>query len=355
MNVLFLYTELANYTLNCIDKISHILASVHVVHYKVNNEAPFNFKFNKHFNFYQKEKLPKEQLIELVEEINPDVIFCSGWTDKEYLSICKNYKDRIPVILGFDNQWKGTVRQHAASMLSDFIIHKYFNVAWVPGEIQKKFALKLGFSDKEIYKNFYSCDFNYYDSVYKKFKSLKENHFPKRFIFVGRYYDFKGVEDLWSAFVKFSDNGYTDWELWCLGKGDVEPVLHPKIKHFGFVQPSDMESYFKNTGVFILPSRFEPWGVAVHEFASAGFPLLVSDEVGAKESFVKNEKNGFIFKSGNVESLYSSLVKIACLSESKLNEMGKRSNAYASEVTPDTWARTLEKLIKDYYNNNVRN
>ena len=114
-------------------------------------------------------------------------------------------------------------------------------------------------------------------------------------------------EELWQAFVELQTEQPNEWELWCLGIGDIKPIEHPKIKHFGFVQPKDLATYTSQTGVFVLPSRFEPWGVVVHEFAASGFPLLLSNQVGAKEQFLQETKNGFEFKSENVSGLKASI------------------------------------------------
>lgn len=57
-----------------------------------------------------------------------------------------------------------------------------------------------------------------------------------------------------------------------------------------------MTNLMKQCGVFILPSRIEPWGVVVHEFSAAGFPLLLSDQVGSAESFWKMARMDFYLK-----------------------------------------------------------
>ena len=108
----------------------------------------------------------------------------------------------------------------------------------------------------------------------------RKKNFPKRFLYVGRYYDFKGVKTLWDAFIQLQVENPNDWELWCLGNGDLEPLEHPKIKHLGFMQPEDLDKIISETGIFILPSLFEPWGVVVQEYAAAGYPLILSNQIG---------------------------------------------------------------------------
>lgn len=352
MKILFLYTELAGYFLSCIEALTQKNeVEIHIVKWSVNKEAPFVFNFPEKVKVHEKNNFPLNELKKLVREISPDLIYCSGWMDKDYIKICKEYKRKIPVIVGFDSQWKGTVKQRMAVIASSILIKNHFSHCWVPGQRQIDFGERLGFKKQNIYTGFYSADFSFFNKFYLKNHESKKRNFPKRFIYAGRYYDFKGVKDLWKAFIELQNESPNAWELWCLGTGDIAPVQHPKIKHFGFVQPKEMDKYIAATGVFILPSRVEPWGVVVHEFAAAGFPLICSHEVGAADAFLIEKENGFIFKAKNVEELKSSMHKMISLPDEKLFAMGEKSNILAQQITPDKWANTLMSIL----NNNVRN
>jgi glycosyltransferase involved in cell wall biosynthesis len=284
-------------------------------------------------------------LVALVQKLNPSIIICSGWIDKDYLRICKKYYKKIPTILTIDTHWRGDIKQHIGFLLSPFLLKNKFSHAWVPGNTQKHYTKKLGFKDNEIILDFYSCDVAYFSSIKNKITDQKKQNFPTRFIFVGRYYDFKGIDKLWQAFIELQQEKPNDWELWCLGTGSIEPINHPKIKHFGFVQPEDFLEYARQTGVFVMPSLFEPWGVVLHEFAAMGFPLLASDKVGAVESFLEDKKNGYIFKAGDINSLKEKLQEVMQLSAEQLNLMGEYSSQLAQHITPKIWADNLMKLV----------
>ena len=350
MTFLFLYTEIAEYFLACCNELTKH-GNVHIIRWPVNKEAPFQFQVNANIKLYSKSDYNNQQLIQLVKSINPDVIVCSGWIDKDYLKITKNYFKKIPTVMTCDTHWNGSFKQRLATFISRFTLLNIFSHAWVPGKIQKQYVLNLGFKDQNIETCFYSCDLNHFESIYQSQKTEKQNHFPKRFLYVGRYYEFKGIKELWQAFIELQEELSNDptaiaWELWCLGIGDIEPIKHPKIKHFGFVQPKDLANYTSQTGVFILPSRFEPWGVVVHEFAVSGFPLLLSNQVGAKEQFLQDGKNGFIFKSESVNDIKQALKKIINTKESDLIEMSRYSNTLSKSVSPEIWVNNLLKMAK---------
>ncbi len=346
--IVFLYTEIASYFLACIEKLAlQPTIEIIVIRWPVNQEAPFDFSFPSSVSFYQRNDFESDdKLLTFVNNLNPSIIYCSGWMDKGYLKVCKHFKHKIPVIVGFDNQWKATFKQQIARIISPFKILNHFSHCWVPGILQKEYALKLGFKEKQILSGFYACDFDFFYEQYNLNKDKKRINFPKRFIYVGRYYEFKGLKDLWNAFIELQNESPNEWELWCLGIGDIEPIYHEKIKHFGFVQPKALPEYLKETGVFVLPSHFEPWGVVIHEFASSGFPIICSDKVGAKTAFVENNYNGYIYESGNIKALKAVLLKMILASPEKLLEMGEKSVEKAKQITPEIWAQQIITIIK---------
>jgi glycosyltransferase involved in cell wall biosynthesis len=346
--IVFLYTELATYFLASVKKIAlHKDIEVHIIRWPLNKEAPFEFSFPENVKIYDRKHYKSDKaLLDHIVSVNPSILYCSGWVDKGYLKVCKQYKNKIPVIVGFDNQWKGSFKQYLAAFISPFKILNHFSHCWVPGELQEEYALRLGFKKANILTGFYSCDFDFFYNQYLVNKQNKESLFPTRFIFVGRYFEFKGIKDLWNAFVELHNETPNEWELWCLGTGDIEPIVHPKIRHFGFVQPKDLPAFIKDTGVFILPSHFEPWGVVVHEFAAAGFPIICSDQVGARTTFVENNYNGYIYESGNIEALKRAMKEVINADSAKLLDLGEKSVEKAKQITPEIWAKQLISLIE---------
>lgn len=344
--ILVLYTEIAGYTLASLQALKETgNVVVHLVRWPLNQEAPFEFAFDESFHVYDRTDYNNEGLLKLADQIKPDLILCSGWTDKGYLAICKVWRKTTSVVLAMDNKWQGTAKQQLARLVSRFTIMRYFTHCWVPGRQQMVYAEKLGFAKNKIKTGFYTCDVDHFEKIHEETNASKEKHFPHVFVYAGRYYDFKGVEDLWEAFAKLKAKFGTDWKLVCLGVGDIQPAVHPDISHEGFVQPDKLDAVMKRTGVFVLPSRVEPWGVVVQEFAAAGFPLLLSDAVGAADSFLQEGQNGFRFRSNDVDSLVMAMQSIVELPDAHLAEMGRKSAAIACAINPDRWAQTLLSFI----------
>src|SRR5699024_7358948 len=61
--------------------------------------------------------------------------------------------------------------------------------------------------------------------------------------------------------------------------------------------------------VFVLPSRFEPWGLVVNEAMTCGVPCIVSSQVGCRLDLIREGQTGFVFKSEDVASLTECMMK----------------------------------------------
>ena len=115
----------------------------------------------------------------------------------------------------------------------------------------------------------------------------------------------------------------------------------------GFVQPAELPNLALEAGVFVLPSRFEPWGVVLHEFAAAGLPLIASDACGSATAFLRHGYNGYLHKAGDKASIRSALRRMMRSSDDDREQMGRRSSELAKQLTPQTWAATLHGFLPE--------
>lgn len=321
----------------------HSGVEVLLVHWPINPEAPFQFDLS-FCTSYSRDKVDQKELKALIQTFQPDLILCSGWMDDLYVSICRSWHGKVPTVLSMDNHWTGSLRQQVARMIAPFTILKTFSHAFVPGHIQKEYAVKLGFKPHNIKLGFYSADVDRFDAYYKQFSKDFSN--PIRFLYLGRYAEHKGISDLWSAFVQVKEK-HPEVELWCVGTGDMyeDRLEADGIKHFGFVQPGDLLPILRSCQVYILPSHFEPWGVSVHEMAVTGFPMILSSAIGSKEAFLKERENGFVFKSGDVSSLGKAMREFLKLSQEERFKMSGVSRNLSVVNSPKIWVSNLKSMM----------
>lgn len=341
--MVFLYTELAGYIRNCMELLAASGCHVHVFAYPVNPEAPFHFDSSRaKCHYYQRAAYPNSTLFQKVRGLNPDLIVCSGWIDSGYLEVCRGLHHDVKTVLALDNQLPATLKGWLSLLRARFAYRSWFHFAWVPGDPQIAYARKMGFDDSVIYSGFYSADAD-------KFQKLMANEsdapFPKRFVFVGRYVEFKGITDLWNV---FDERALPGWELWCAGHGPLfdQRKIKNGIHHLGFVQPDEMDTFVKQGGVFVLPSYKEPWGVVVHEFAAAGYPLICSRAVGAASAFLSEGVNGYYINPGVPQDLQAAMKKIAAQPDDVLKKMASASIKLSEKISPESWVSTVKTMLE---------
>lgn len=347
--VLFLYSELAAYFLACVEHL-HLEHGyeVHVVHWPINPEAPFEFRAYKGVQLYPKAQLDTEGLYSLYEKLNPDLVYSIGWMDPEYKAIARRIKAAgTPVIAGMDNHWTGNLRQRIACLISPFYLKPFFSHIWIPGKPQLPFAQKLGFPAQNILTGLYSADTLAFDQAYERFKQEKQENYPHSFLYVGRFVEVKGVMKLLTAFDELRKEINHNWTLKLVGTGNLIADMqgYEQVEIHDFVQAEQLPSLAQSSGCFILPSIHEPWGVALHEFAAAGLPLISSHTCGAASAFLKDSENGYTFSTHTVEAIKESLRKIINKSDHELNNMSQKSHEYAQQISPKTWSKTLLSVI----------
>lgn len=96
-----------------------------------------------------------------------------------------------------------------------------------------------------------------------------------------------------------------------VGDGEERPVLERRVKELGwssvrflgFKNQSELPAYYALCDVFVLPSRFEPWGLAINEVMNAAKPVVVTDEVGCARDLVTDGVTGFVVPVGDVAVL----------------------------------------------------
>lgn len=129
------------------------------------------------------------------------------------------------------------------------------------------------------------------------------------FLFVGRLVEVKGLDILIAAFSKVHKKN-NHIRLILVGDGERKESLISLTRCFGledaiFFTGQKMEeelfAWYQLGQVFILPSRFEPFGAVVNEALVCGCKVIVSNQVGA--SCLVDNENGCVFKSENENEL----------------------------------------------------
>ena len=351
MKVLYLYTEVMGYNLPIFEcLVKNYGASVDVVHWDQNKKTPFTPSASiRDVLFHPRSQFTPQGLLDFVLKLQPDLVYTSGWQDKGYRPALQKLKSLgVPIVMGLDSQWNNSLRQQLGAKLIKYIYKKrYFTYAWVPGPLQHECASRLGFEQTEIISNLLSGNNAIFSLAADSLRQEKAYSYPRKFLYVGRLTESKGLDTLMAAFKKYRAMCPRPWSIVCIGNGPLEDRLRqqPGITVEPFSDQITLAQYAQRSGALILPSLYEPWGVVVHEFAMAGLPLLLSNKVGARSQFLVEGLNGYSFKAESPEDLAAQMCKLSSIADSELIVMGGASHQLASVLSPEVSAASFMSVL----------
>lgn len=176
------------------------------------------------------------------------------------------------------------------------------------------------------------------------------------FLYIGSLCHRKGIDVLIKSFLSINRYERKDWVLVFVG-ADLRNGEYQKLaSNFNndgeviFLEPIPSDQIwglFPISKVFILPSRFDGWGVVLNEAASMGLALIGSDRVGAAHHLISPGINGFRVRSGDINSLRSAL--LVYINNPKLaDKHGAASLEIAKAFTPERNAQRFIATIESW-------
>jgi len=121
-----------------------------------------------------------------------------------------------------------------------------------------------------------------------------------------------------------------------------------RVTYAGFQPPEALPEFFAKADVFVLPSRYDGWGVVVNQALGAGLPIICSDAVGAAHDLIREEINGVKFHAGDAVALAQAMERLAGQPE-LCARWGAASRERAAEWTPERgaekWVETIQTAL----------
>ena len=124
----------------------------------------------------------------------------------------------------------------------------------------------------------------------------------------------------------------------------LEPELGLKFHAPGFVNQSALGPYFKAADVFVLPSKYDTWGLVVNEAMHFGLPCIVSDMVGSRHDLIIPGETGLVFDHGSADELASCIRHF--LDKAELSVlMGEKAHKHIQNYTIEKTVNGIEAAI----------
>lgn len=176
------------------------------------------------------------------------------------------------------------------------------------------------------------------------------------FLYLGTLCHRKATDILLKAFAGIPEQERSKWALLLVGKDMSQGHYKTLAQRLGlldsvlFMEPVEsgrISTVLRCAQVFVLPSRFDGWGVVLNEAASMGLALIGSEKVGAAHHLIRPGVNGFRVRAGGVDSLRLALR--AYIRNPHLAEKhGEASLTVAEEFTPERSAQRFVAAIESW-------
>lgn len=271
----------------------------------------------------------------LVDEQAPDIVAMTGWWLPAYRRLLHADRPKsVKFIMGVDSPWRSE-----AQFLNRFRYGStlrrvdHFMVA---GERSWQYVKRLGVSPDRISRGMYGVDVAALKAAHVQRAAAR---WPRQFLTVGRYEPEKAMDVLVEGYRSYRAQVSEPWPLVCCGRGPDSRLLQgvEGIIDRGFVQPSDLVDVLASSGAFVIPSRFDPWPLALVEGAASGLPVIGSDACGSAVEIIRPLFNGLVIPADNPQALAGAMRQMHDR-EAELPVWGERSHQLASAYSAALWA-----------------
>lgn len=351
IKVVFCWSDISGYMAACWRNLHNLPnIDVSVIAFKNSTETAFSDELMQGIPCHLLDRQTRENanlIKHLVLKEHPDVLVFTGWLHKPYrqLAFASELRDTIKV-MGMDTPWWGTWKQYLAPLALRSYLGQMDKVV-VTGDRSWQYARRLGVAPGNIVQGFYGIDYHAWSPLLAQRLKLE---WPRSFLFVGRYAASKAPDVLAKAYHLYRAQVSEPWKLVCCGQGLLESQLvGVGIDNRGFVQPSQMPDIWLSAGAFILPSRFDPWPLALVEAAATGLPVVCTDICGSSVEVIRSGYNGLVIEPNHPQALAKALLKLH-QRYGELHIWGERSQQLAAPYGADIWARRWQEMIHELSN-----
>lgn len=165
------------------------------------------------------------------------------------------------------------------------------------------------------------------------------------FLYVGRITQRKGLKTLLEACSILKSQGYRNYTLLIVGRGDQQEELEAfikernfeeQVKWIGWVEYGKLGAYFSKADIFVFPTYEDVWGMVVPEAMVFGKPILCSNGAASYELIAEGE-NGYIFDPHDPQQLAEQMRRLLD-NPDLIASMGKRSQELIAKTNPQAAA-----------------
>ena len=179
----------------------------------------------------------------------------------------------------------------------------------------------------------------------------------KVILYLGRIHRSKGVDLLIKAYAYLIEKvGNKDAVLVIAGPDDgylndakalaYSLRVSDSVMFVGPLYGKDKLAAYVDSDIYVLPSRYEIWGLTILEAYACGKPVIASNVGGPKDLVLDNE-TGLLFETGNFRELAERIMHLLN-DENKCVEMGKKARKLVEQkYSIENVVKRLENIYSE--------
>ena len=303
-------------------------------------------------------------VIRKIKKEKPDIIIIHGWAYfTNWLIFLFSFLFKSKIWMRAESPLNQELKKKKVVLFIKKLIFQYFVFKLIDkflyiGSQNKEFYKYYGVPEKKLVFAPYAVNNDFFSKEYLKLKPeknklKKELKIPEDHLVllnVGKYMPKKHPLDIIEAFKQQKADNLS---LIMLGEGILRKQMEDKIKQeninnvilTGFINQSEISKYYTIADVFILASTIgETWGLVVNEAMNFALPVISSDMPGSAYDLVVNNKNGFIYKTGNINKLQEYITFVA-----ENNDFREKAKEYSvikiKEYSYEVMVKNILKII----------
>ena len=189
-----------------------------------------------------------------------------------------------------------------------------------------------------------------------KMEDIKNNYLNKRVISIGRYSYEKG-NDLLLQVWKIVEGKIPGWSLDIFGNGTRGPY-HSQMQQLGidstrchlYGSTIDVENEYFSSSIFVLPSRFEGFGLVLIEAMACGVPVIAFDCENGPRSIITDGVDGFLIPPFDLNA-YAEKILLLIQNEALRKLMGENARRTAAlydiDIIGQQWVKLFDELMQN--------
>lgn len=262
-----------------------------------------------------------------LREIHPDLVFAMEYNPTILRAVHWCRKKHIPFISWTDGTLHSEKNIGKVQRLSRSYIIKRAAAYIASSTASKEAQIAYGAAEEKCFISYLTVDI-------EKYLARKESYTSRQLIYVGSLIQRKGLDLLMPALAKTAD----DIQLVVVGEGQEKQALKEQIaklgitdrvNFMGYVEGEALRELYRNSDVFILPTREDCFGLVILEAMCASLPVISSKYADGARDLVEEGYNGYIVDPEDTDAFARKIDAI--FSEGRLPEMGRRSYEKAGE------------------------